>query len=120
MNIKKIEAGELRRMENTEGLILQGCGGSLEEWVNGINQMLTEEEILQEGSIFENCMSFEQEGITCLLFPFEDVKLNVGKLAMWRLRTHDAFGGTWLSDYVPNSLGGFAEEGMEDEPDMSL
>ena len=26
---------------------------------------------------------------------------------MWRLQTHDTFGGTWLSDYVPNRLGGF-------------
>ena len=26
---------------------------------------------------------------------------------MWRLQTHGNFGGTWLSDYVPNKLGGF-------------
>ena len=26
---------------------------------------------------------------------------------MWRLQTHTNFGGTWLSDYVPNHLGGF-------------
>ena len=26
---------------------------------------------------------------------------------MWRLQTHGNFGGTWLSDYVPNRLGGF-------------
>ena len=31
----------------------------------------------------------------------------MGRLAMWRLRTHEDFGGTWLSDYVPNKLGGF-------------
>ena len=31
------------------------------------------------------------------MFPFEDVQL-----AMWRLQTYDQFGGTWLSDYVPN------------------
>ena len=29
-----------------------------------------------------------------MLFPFEDVKLDIGKLAMWRLQTHDTFGGT--------------------------
>ena len=27
---------------------------------------------------------------------------------MWRLQTHANFGGTWLSDYVPNRLGGFS------------
>ena len=26
---------------------------------------------------------------------------------MLRLQTHGNFGGTWLSDYVPNKLGGF-------------
>ena len=29
---------------------------------------------------------------------------------MWRLQTHEQFGGTWLSDYVPNRLGGFVSE----------
>lgn len=120
MNIKKIETEELRKMNDSEGLILQGCGGSLEEWVNGINQMLTEEEILLEGSIFDNCMSFENEEVTCLLFPFEGVRLNVGKLAMWRLTTHETFGGTWLSDYVPNRLGGFVDEKTAMKPDCPL
>ena len=27
-----------------------------------------------------------------LLFSFRDVDIDVGKLAVWRLRTHDAFG----------------------------
>jgi hypothetical protein len=35
----------------------------------------------------------------------EDVKLDIGKLAIWRLASHDTFGGTWLSDYLPNRLG---------------
>ena len=42
MSIKKITTEELRRMEDQEGLILQGCVGSLDEWVDGINDMLTE------------------------------------------------------------------------------
>ena len=29
---------------------------------------------------------------------------------MWRLQTHEMFGGKWLSDYVPNRLGGFVTE----------
>lgn len=110
MNVKEIDTEELRTMKNKEGLILQGCGGSLEEWVDGINDMLTQEGILLDGSKYENCMSFENEELTCLLFPFDGVKLNIGKFAMWRLSTHAAFGGTWLSDYVPNRLGGFKEE----------
>ena len=39
--------------------------------------------------------------------------MDVGKLAMWRLQTREQFGGTWLSDYVPNRLGGFLEARAE-------
>ena len=38
------------------------------------------------------------------------MELNVGKLAAWRLASYSTFGGTWLSDYVPNRLGGFIQE----------
>ena len=110
MNVKTITTDDLRRMKDYEGLILQGCGGSSDEWVDGINDMLTEEGILLEGSKFENCSVFKHNDLTCMLFPFEGVKLDTGKLAMWRLKTHGAFGGTWLSDFVPNKLGGFLDE----------
>lgn len=109
--IQSIKTQNLRRMQDKEGLILQGCGGSLQEWVDGINEMFTEAGILQDGTKFSNVKSFEHDGLTCLLFSFEDdVKVDVGKLAMWRLQTHATFGGTWLSDYVPNRLGGFVHE----------
>lgn len=120
MNIRKIEPDELRRMHGKEGLILQGCGGSLEEWVDGMNNLLTQEGILLEGSTFQTCMYFERKDMTCLLLPFEDVKLDVGKLAIWRLGTYDTFGGTWLSDYVPNRLGGFVNEEKTVKPDCAL
>lgn len=123
MSIKHISTDDLRPMGNTEGLILQGCGGDLQEWVDGINGMLTEEGILRNGSKFTDCSAFEHDGLTCLLFPFEGVNVDIGRLAIWRLKTHDAFGGTWLSDYVPNRLGGFdssqIEETAETE-DMSI
>lgn len=114
MSIKHITADDLRHMENAEGLILQGCGGDLQEWVDGINGMLTEEGILRNGSKFENCSSFEHDGLTCLLFPFEEVNVDIGRLAIWRLKTHDTFGGAWLSDYVPNRLGGFDSSQIEE------
>lgn len=110
MDIKSISLDELRKMQDTEGLVLQGCGGDLQEWVNGINDMLTESGILQNGSKFERVFSFKNEDLTCLLFPFKDVLLDVGKLAIWRIQTRDDFGSTWLSDYVENRLGGFLTE----------
>ena len=122
MSITTITTEDLRRMEEKEGLILQGCGGDLKEWVDGINDMLTEAGILKEGSRFGNVSTFQYGELTCLLFPFEDVKLEIGKLAMWRLQTHEDFGGTWLSDFVSNRLGGFIGEPSPEpeKPDCAL
>lgn len=100
MEIISVTLHDLRKMNNSEALILQGCGGDLKEWVDGINDMLTEIGILQNESRFEKAYSFH----------IDDVQLDIGKLAMWRLHTHEQFGGTWLSDYVPNRLGGFVSE----------
>ena len=111
MSILKISKEQLRRMGDQEGLVLQGCGGDPQEWLDGINQILTKEGILKKGAIFEEAYTFQHGGLTCMLFPFkDDMELDVGKLAVWRLGTHSTFGGTWLSDYVPNRLGGFIQE----------
>ncbi len=118
--IQEITTDELRKMDKQEGLVLQGCGGPLQEWVDGINGLLTEAGILLDGSKFENVSSFQHDSLTNLLFPFEGVKLDVGKLAMWRIQTHEQFGGTWLSDYVPNRLGGVAQEQPSQKPQMEL
>ena len=40
--------------------------------------------------------------------------MDIGRLAIWRLKTHDTFGGAWLSDYVPNRLGGFDSSQIEE------
>lgn len=118
MEIKSVSLHDLRKMNGSEGLILQGCGGDLQEWVDGINEMLTENGILQNESKFEKAYTFNNENLTCLLFPFEGVQLDVGKLAMWRLETRETFGSTWLTDYVDNRLNGFInEQTVESVPD---
>ena len=121
--MKALTTDQLRQMEDQEGLVLQGCGGDLQEWVDGINDLLTKEQILYNGSRFqsENVAVFQHDGLTNLYFPFEGVELKMGRLAMWRLQTHEQFGGTWLSDYVPNRLGGFLPEQQErQKPDCEL
>ena len=105
MSIKKIDKSELRGYEEKEGLILQGCGGNPQEWVDGINDLFTKEGILLDGTKFgdDNCAVFENNGLTCLLYEFnDDTKVDIGKLAMWRIGTHSDLGGTWLSDYTLN------------------
>ena len=113
--IREKTTEDLRHMTDEEGLILQGCGGDLQEWVDGLNELLTQEGILLNGSKFENAATFQHDGLTNMLISFEGVQLNVGKLAMWRIQTHSQFGGTWLSDYVPNRLGGFLEQPHQQE-----
>lgn len=110
MEIRNVSLHDLRKMNDSEGLVIQGCGGDLQEWVNGINEMLTERGILQNESRFEKAYTFNNEKLTCLLLPFDGVQFDVGKLAMWRLETRDVFGGTWLTDYVDNKLNGFVKE----------
>ena len=49
----------------------------------------------------------------------DGIELDTGRLALWRLRTHAQFGGTWLSDYLPNRLG--VEENVQNgKPDCPL
>ena len=123
MTIKNITTNDLRKMNNKEGLILQGCGGEVKECVDGINDILTENGILLDDTKFDNVSVFQNEGVTCILYPFDNVHLDVGKLSMWRLQSYTAFAGTWLSDYVDNKLGGFEPEQNKAEkvkPDCEL
>lgn len=123
MEIKNITANDLKKMNNKEGLILQGCGGEVKEWVDGINDILTENGILLDDTKFDDVSVFQNDGVTCIPYPFDNVHLDVGKLSMWRLQSYTAFAGTWLSDYVDNKLGGFEPEQNKAEkvkPDCEL
>lgn len=121
--INLIDSQDLRTMRGTEGIIFQGCGGSLAEWVTGVNEMLTDANILKNGTKFRNVYSFKNENCTNLMFPFDkNVSLDMGKLAMWRIATHEQFGAKWASDYVDNFLGGYIDETPEEsaKPDCAL
>ena len=122
MSIKSITLDELRRMNDKEGLILQGCGGDPQEWIDIINKDLTDAGVLKNGSKFVDVDRFKWERRTCLLFHLDNIDLDLGKLAMWRLQTHGLFGGTWVSDFVPNRLGGFITEDTpkQEKPDCPL
>ena len=118
--IRHISEQEVRAMAGQEGLVLQGCGGDLKEWLDGINGLLTESGILRNGTVFTEAYAFSHDGLTNMLFPFEDgVDIDIGRLAVWRLATHEQFGGTWLSDYIPNRLeDSDSEQPVEDAPEM--
>lgn len=117
MPVEILTTDDLRKMSDKEGLVFQGCGGDFQEWIDGVNEMLTDDGILLNGSKFEKVYVFKNGNYTNILYPFDDVELDMGKLAMWRIVTHSQFYGTWLSDYVPNYLGGF--ENSADDIDCS-
>ena len=47
----------------------------------------------------------------------DGVELDIDKLALWRISTHRNFGGTWLSDYLPNKLGTYMDKAIEEKQD---
>lgn len=125
MSVKQINMRDLLVYNGREGLILQGCGGDPQEWIDGINDMFTKDDILLNDTKFdsEDCAVFDNDGLTCILFEFTDkTEVNMGKLAMWRIGTHDTFGGTWLSDFVDHKFGGFEQqsEPEQQKPDCPL
>ena len=42
MEIISVSLHDLRKMNDSDGLVLQGCGGDLKDWVEGIIDMLSE------------------------------------------------------------------------------
>lgn len=108
MIVKRIAAGELRSMEVSDGLILQNLKEDPEDCVDAVNALFATRHILKNGTKFHDCLAFDFEGNTCLLFPFtKDVELYPGKLAVWLNRTQRIYQGAWLSDFVDDHLGGF-------------
>ena len=120
MSIRTVSIDELRRMKNSQGIVLQGCGGDLQEWVDGFNDLMAKENILLDGSKFESCVAFKNGDTTCILYPFEGAKLNIGKLSIWRIASHETFGGTWFNEYMSQHFGGFEGDIPDEDCDEDM
>lgn len=109
MEIKKINLEEVKelRNKNYEFLILQGCGGDLNQWVKGITDTLKEEEVLPLDFSFDEVYSFKNKDLTNLAFALNSEDINIGRLAILRIKMRQVFGSMWLSDYLDN---GYIEE----------
>lgn len=83
-------------------MVLQGCGGDLKEWVDGITSLLKEDGIVNDSFYFDEVYSFENNDLTNIAFALNSKGLNMGKLAMFRLKIRENFGAMWLSDYIDN------------------
>ena len=110
MSIKEIKLNELRGLGDRDGLILQGCGGDLQEWVDGYEEMLAEKQIGKPKAWFtaKGAQVNKEFGLTgneafkarltILFFPLDD--LDIGKLAIFKLK----MGDRWFDDIIDNSL----------------
>lgn len=101
MQVKKITNKDLILMsKNNDYLVWQGCGGPLEDWYNGITNLMIENNIAEKDYEMAEMYVFDNDGLTCLITPLDN--LNLGKLAMMRLMWRETFGTMWLSDYINN------------------
>lgn len=87
--------------------MIAGCGGPLQEWVGGYEDLLKEEKIGKPVAWYQttgadvNAFAGDNDNpfsddTACLLFPLEG--LHVGKLAMFKLRMQDR----WFDDVIDN------------------
>lgn len=108
MKTEKIRFSELREFEGSDGfgIIVTGAGGKVSEWVNGIEGVLKEAGIVDkevptfirsaivDGNVLGN------KGRRDLLLVFNpEAKVNVGKLAVWRIQFGDV---SWVDDFMVN------------------
>jgi hypothetical protein len=90
--------------QGEEGIVLLGAGGPLNDWINGIFDMWQKEGITKASTpadVFADALILKTTGgRTDLALVFKpDADLEIGKMAMWRLRFGDC---SWISDYVVN------------------
>ena len=104
IEIKNISCKEVKdlRNDNYEYLILQGCGGNLNNWVDGFTKMLKDEGIVSDSFSFDKVYSFENDNLINLAFSLNNKEIDIGKLAIFRLKIRDILGAMWLSDYIDN------------------
>lgn len=85
---------------NQEGLVLLGTGGDLQEWIDGVSELLKEAGIASpEFEVTEAHKVTTSGSRDDLLLLFDWAAVDMGKLAIWRLSFGDC---SWLSDYVRN------------------
>lgn len=101
MKIEKISKSRVLKLaKQTDYLVWQGCGGPLEQWYDGITNLLIENKIAKENYKMPEMYVFDNDDLTCILTPLD--KLDLGKLAVMRLMWRETFGTMWLSDYIAN------------------
>jgi hypothetical protein len=84
-----------------EGIVLLGAGGDPQEWINGVFKIWQDEGHVKAdkvGEVFEKAILLKTSGgrTDLALIWKRKAKINIGSLALWRLRFGDC---SWVSDY---------------------
>lgn len=104
-----------------EGIVCLGAGGDLSEWVIGVTNDLAAENIAPTHSVTkiwsETYELTTTGGRTDLVLVFNpEAKLNMKKMALWRLRFGDC---SWISDYKVNYAKHHGVEDHDFDPEGS-
>ena len=102
--------GELLSLTDNSAFTVEGAGGNLDDWMQGLNKLLAENEIGQvdtfytfSSKLMNDTYGFTgqnhyPDNLTFLCFKLDG--LDVNKLAIFKL----SFGARWLDDIVDNNL----------------
>lgn len=107
MKIEKIEFETFKGLikGRTEGIVMYGTGGDLNEWVEGVTKDLKDNGVIKTTTLTELWASAyiltTTGGRNDLVLLFKDIgKFDIGKMAIWRLQFGEC---SWVSDYVVNA-----------------
>lgn len=113
--MSEIKQASLKEADGGSWLTILGCGGSLDEWVTGLNEFLAEQGVGTPVAWFQttgaavNLYATETKGaqikpqdkfpsdLTILMAPLDG--LDLGRLAIVRLTMSDA---KWFDDVIAN------------------
>ena len=106
------------RYNDNFGMVIMGAGGDHNEWVEGIEGILKEHEIVsKEFATFSEAYVLSDnvngsEGRCDLVVIFsEDAQPVIGKLALWRLSFGDI---SWIDDFCDNYSGDYVSGNVEE------
>ena len=107
--IKTLTNDELKSLAATSVYTITGAGGDIQEWMNGYDKLLREQNIGNPkkwmtftGKQMNECFDLAdakryENDVIFLAFPLDD--LDMGKLTMFRLQMEDQ----WFDDIVANN-----------------
>ena len=104
LTISKMTFEDAYKDNPNDGIVLLGCGGDINEWIIGVSNNLKEEGISKTDKpdeLWNDVRILTTSGgrTDVMLTPKKGAPIDIGKMAMWRIRFGDC---SWISDYKDN------------------